>query len=211
MTIQACGKYRLPRRPATTSRAVFLDRDGTLIVDHPYNGDSALTELLPCVPAALRLLRRAGYRLIVVTNQSGIARGYFGESDLERVHHRLSELLAKHQVWIDAFYFCPHHVDGTVAKLAGPCHCRKPGPGMLARAAFDWNVDLRNSWMIGDMATDLEAARAAGCRSIQVSDRASPDIRGNIVTLLDAARLIQQADEASELTAPEARPTTRPG
>jgi D-glycero-D-manno-heptose 1,7-bisphosphate phosphatase len=139
--------------------AIFLDRDGTLMVDTGYVSDPALVVVLPGVPEALRSLKSAGFRLVIITNQSGIGRGLFTEADYLAVHHRFIELLGPGL--IDAAYFCPDHPD--VATLR-----RKPGPGMLLEAARDLSLDLDRSWMIGDRESDLLAGRAAGTRSILV-------------------------------------------
>lgn len=177
-TVQACATSGggIPAPPWTRRRAVFLDRDGTLIVDRPYLSDPARIELLPGVIDGLARLRDAGYLLVVATNQSGIARGYYDGAALAAMHRRLGEILAQSGIQIAAYYYCPHHVDGRVPSLARSCPCRKPGPGMLWRAAADWAIDLDRSWMIGDRVTDAQAAEAAGCASVLVgsSDAALP-------------------------------------
>jgi D-glycero-D-manno-heptose 1,7-bisphosphate phosphatase len=116
-------------RPAR--RAVFLDRDGTLVEEVPYLHDPELVRLVPGAAAALRDLAAAGFALAVVTNQAGVARGYYGQDAVELVHRRLRELLAAESVQLDGVWYCPHHPDGAVARLARACRCRKPGPGML--------------------------------------------------------------------------------
>lgn len=147
-------------------RAVFLDKDGTLIEDVPYNVDPALIRLMPGVGEALRTLQEAGFTLVVVTNQSGVARGLFPESALGGVEARLRELLAEDGVTLAGFYACPHHPEGTVAGYAQDCDCRKPGPGLLRRAAGELDLDLDASWMVGDILNDVEAGRRAGCRAV---------------------------------------------
>jgi D-glycero-D-manno-heptose 1,7-bisphosphate phosphatase len=139
------------------SRFVFLDRDGTLVRDtgHPHRPEDY--ELLPGVPAALRRLRRAGFRLAIVTNQSGIGRGLFGEEDFERFQALLLADLARADVEIVRTYHCPHRPD------AG-CGCRKPAPGMLWRARDELGAELAASWMVGDGPGDVELAARAGCR-----------------------------------------------
>lgn len=151
-------------------RAIFLDKDGTLIDDVPYNVDPALIRLSWNAGPALQLLQEAGYRLIVVTNQSGVARGLFTEAALEAVHARLIELLAQYGVQLDGFYYCPHHPDGAVNRYAIACTCRKPMPGLLMRAASEHGIDLTQSWMIGDILNDVEAGHRAGCRSLLVDN-----------------------------------------
>ena len=151
-------------------RAIFLDKDGTLIDDVPYNVDPAQVRLSWQAGPALQLLQEAGYKLIVVTNQSGVARGLFTEAALDGVQARLVELLAQYGVQLDGFYHCPHHPDGTVARYALACTCRKPMPGMLVRAAQEHGIDLVQSWMIGDILNDVEAGHRAGCRSVLIDN-----------------------------------------
>jgi D,D-heptose 1,7-bisphosphate phosphatase len=146
--------------------AVFLDKDGTLVVDVPYNVDPALVELMPDAGEALRRLSDAGYKLIVVSNQSGVARGIFAESALPAVEQRLRELLAEHGVSLSGFYYCPHHPDGVVPEYAIACECRKPEPGLILQAAREQRVALEMSWLVGDILNDVEAGRRAGCRTI---------------------------------------------
>lgn len=140
--------------------AVFLDKDGTLIVDVPYNVDPARIVLAPQAREGCEALIRAGFALVVVTNQSGIARGLFDAQSLDAVEARLTELLG---VPLAGFYHCPH----------GPsdgCACRKPGDGMLRRAAAELELSLADSWMIGDILNDVEAGRRAGCRTILIDN-----------------------------------------
>ncbi|GAA5512851.1 histidine biosynthesis bifunctional protein HisB [Deinococcus carri] len=153
--------------PAGAARkAVLLDKDGTLIEDVPYNVDPALIRLLPGVGEALRALHAAGYTLVVITNQSGVARGLFPEAALEGVEARLRELLAAEGVPLAGFLACPHHPEGTVAPYAQECECRKPQPGLLRRAARELGLDLSASWMVGDILNDVEAGGRAGCRTV---------------------------------------------
>ena len=147
-------------------RAVFLDKDGTLIPDIPYNVDPARITLYADVPAALRQLQRAGFKLIVVSNQAGVARGYFPETALADVEKRLRELLAEAGVVLNGFTYCPHHPAGTVPNYAIDCDCRKPQPGLLLKAAQEHDIDLGASWMVGDILNDAEAGNRAGCRTI---------------------------------------------
>ncbi|QJD79885.1 D-glycero-alpha-D-manno-heptose-1,7-bisphosphate 7-phosphatase [Spirosoma rhododendri] len=150
------------------SKAVFLDKDGTLIVDVPYNVDPDQIVLYPDAGPALQRMQSAGYRLVVVSNQSGVARGYFAETALSAVWKRLTDLFAPFGVAFDGFYYCPHDSLGTTGADALACDCRKPKPGMLHRAALELNIDLAGSWMIGDILQDVEAGNRAGCRSILV-------------------------------------------
>jgi D-glycero-D-manno-heptose 1,7-bisphosphate phosphatase len=151
-----------------TRPAVFLDRDGVLIADSHYLGDASRVRLLDGGAAAVAALNRAGWAVVVVTNQSGVARGFFGEADVARVHEHLAELLRGYGAKIDAFHFCPHHPDGEMDAFRVECDCRKPRPGMLRRAAAELGLDLAASWMVGDRVSDLEAGAAAGCRTVLV-------------------------------------------
>ncbi|MCK9485346.1 MAG: HAD family hydrolase [Dehalococcoidia bacterium] len=146
--------------------AVFLDKDGTLVEDVPYNVDPAAVRLSEGAGPALARLVRQGFRLVLVSNQSGVARGYFEEPVLEAVTERIQALLRPHDVALDAAYYCPHHPEGRVAPFAIGCDCRKPGDGMLRRAAADLGISLEQSWMVGDILHDVEAGRRAGCRTV---------------------------------------------
>lgn len=149
--------------------AVFLDKDGTLIENVPYNVDPALVCLAPFAAAALCALRFAGYRLVIVSNQSGVARGFFREAEIEPVKRRIDELLGA-LAKPDAFYYCPHHPDGSPGVYAVDCPCRKPRPGMLLEAARAMDLNLSRSWLIGDILDDIEAAHAAGCRALLIDN-----------------------------------------
>jgi D-glycero-D-manno-heptose 1,7-bisphosphate phosphatase len=178
--------------------AVFLDKDGTLIVDVPYNVDPVLVRLTDGALDGLRDLHHAGYLLIVVSNQSGVARGLFREEALGAVEARLRALLGEAGVPLAGFYFCPHHPDGDVEQYARTCTCRKPAPGLLSRAAHDHGIDLSRSWLVGDILHDVEAGRRAGCRTIlldvghetewELTPARTPDLVAS--SLGEAARLI---------------------
>jgi len=148
--------------------AVFLDRDGVVIEDSHYLGSPERVRLLPGAAAAIASLNRAGWPVVIVSNQSGVGRGMFSEADVDAVHAHLAELLHGYGAKIDAFHFCPHHPDSEVKAFRIECECRKPKPGMLQRAATELRLDLRASWMIGDRVSDLEAGAAAGCRTVLV-------------------------------------------
>lgn len=147
-------------------KAIFLDKDGTLIDDAPWNVAPQRITLGRGAGPALRLLARLDFRLFVVTNQAGIAFGRFRETAMQDVSERLHALLRDEQLTLDGVYYCPHHPDGHVARYATDCHCRKPMPGMLLKAAHEHGIDLRASWMIGDILHDVEAGNRAGCRTI---------------------------------------------
>lgn len=149
-------------------RAVFLDRDGVVIEDSHYNGDPARVRLVPGAADAITALNRTGWIVVVVSNQSGVARGLFTLESVGTVHERIAELLRASAARIDAFHFCPHHPEADVLEFRADCDCRKPRPGMLRRAAAELGLDLVASWMIGDRASDLEAGAAAGCRTVLV-------------------------------------------
>ncbi len=151
-------------------RAVFLDKDGTLVDDIPYNVDPARVSLARGALDGLRVLADAGYRIIVVSNQSGVARGLFEEAALRAVEARLADLVSPAGISFAGFYWCPHHPGGAVARYATACDCRKPAPGLLRRAARDLDLDLRTSWMVGDILNDIEAGHRAGCRAVLVDN-----------------------------------------
>jgi D-glycero-D-manno-heptose 1,7-bisphosphate phosphatase len=151
-------------------RAIFLDKDGTLVEDVPYSCDVTRLRLMPGVRQGLRRLEAAGYALIVVSNQSGVAHGMFDPEMLECVEMKLRALLADAHVQLDEFYYCPHHPEGRIPAYAVTCSCRKPSPGLLLQAASDWTIDLSQSWMVGDILHDVEAGRRAGCRTVLIEN-----------------------------------------
>jgi lipopolysaccharide heptosyltransferase II len=160
---QPAGR-RAPARPAA-----FLDRDGTIIEDLGYLGDPERIQFIPGAQDALRALRASGYRLFVVTNQAGVARGLITEADVRRVNRRLQELLTDAGVTLDAIYYCPHHPEAGPPEYRQACASRKPGPGMIERARQDFALDLGGSVIIGDHSSDAEMARHfPGMRSIMV-------------------------------------------
>lgn len=153
---------------ASSKRAVFLDRDDTLIRDTGYLSDPDAIELLPGAADGLRALNRAGLPVIVVTNQSGIARGLLTEQTLHVIHARLLKMLKGEGTRIDAVYYCPHHRDGAVAEYRMACTCRKPAPGMLLQAARDFSLDLARCYLVGDKADDMEAIHRVGGTGILI-------------------------------------------
>lgn len=191
-------------------RALFLDRDGTLVEPRHYPSHPDDLVLYGRIAPGLRRLRSAGFKLIVVTNQAGIARGYFGPRELFEMHRSLARRFARLGVIIDRFYFCPHHPDGVIPGLAVTCTCRKPQPGMLLRAASELHIDLERSWMIGDILADVEAGNRAHCRTVLVdigtesrptADQSMPDIVGRSTRhALDAIAAVEQLGPRCELT-----------
>jgi histidinol-phosphate phosphatase family protein len=149
-----------------SQKAIFLDRDGTLVENVPYNVDPARVRLQPGAARALQRLAVTGYALVLVSNQSGIARGLFTLDDLARVDHHLRRMLLAHGLVLAGAYYCPHHPAGVVTGYAVACDCRKPRPGLLLRAADDLGLSLQRSWMIGDILDDVEAGARAGARTV---------------------------------------------
>jgi D,D-heptose 1,7-bisphosphate phosphatase len=149
-------------------KAVFLDRDGTLNVDVGYLHQLEDLELFPWTGDALRLLKRAGYLLVVVTNQSGIAHGLIAPEFVPACHAEMRRRLAPAGADLDALYFCNHHPRGSIAELAVDCRCRKPRPGMVDDAVRDLQIDTSQSWVIGDKWLDVNLGHAVGARSILV-------------------------------------------
>ncbi len=165
-------------------RAVFLDRDGTLNRDDGYVHDAAHWHWLPGVVEAMARLKADGRLLVVVSNQSGIARGYFDRKALESLERWVDEELRPAGAAPDAWYDCPH-----LPEITGPCECRKPRPGLLLQAARDLGIDLGESWMVGDRLRDVRAGRAAGCRAVLLSRR-------------DCDRARREAEEAEKAGVP---------
>ena len=203
------------------NRAAFLDRDRTIIEDPGYISDPSLVRLLPGADLAIRSLKQAGYRVIVVTNQSAIARGLLTEEALEKIHGEMRRQLAAGGAHVDAVYFCPFHPEGTVKAYARDSDLRKPQPGMLRKGAQEFDLDLAASWMIGDSARDVEAGQRAGCRTIRL--RAGPpslaaesedeNVQPDFVVrnLLEAAKMVLQAPPPSPPRAAAATPPAPAG
>lgn len=149
-------------------RAVFLDRDGTINEEKEYLSRVEDFEFIPGAAAAISRLNAAGFLVIVVTNQSGIGRGYYDEAALERLHRHMDRELARFGAAVDAYYFCPHHPQHGIGDYGVECACRKPLPGMLLQAARDFPLDLAASYIIGDKLADVDAGLKAGCRPLLV-------------------------------------------
>jgi D,D-heptose 1,7-bisphosphate phosphatase len=174
-------------------RAIFLDKDGTLVEDVPYNADPAKIRFAPGAADAIRSLSSAGFRLFVITNQSGVARGMFPISALAAIQSRVETMMQEAGAPLDGFYFCPHLPDGSVAEFAQRCDCRKPAPGLILQAAAEHDIDLPESWVVGDKLDDVEAGRQAGCRTVLIGSSAKNDpncATAVVADLASAARVI---------------------
>jgi len=150
------------------NKAIFFDRDGTINVDRGYTYRIEDLEFIPQVIIGMRFLQKLNYKLIIITNQSGIARGKYTEEDYFTFRDELHRQLQERGIIINAEYFCPHHLEGTIEKYKIDCNCRKPKAGMLEQAAKDFNLDLKKCWMIGDKDSDILAGKNGGCTTIQV-------------------------------------------
>jgi len=181
-------------------KAIFLDRDDTLIEDVGYINHPDQVKLLDGVCEALIQIRAMGYKLIVVSNQSGVARGIFTEKVLGEIHSRLEELLRRRGVHLDKIYYCPYHPEGAVAKYRKESNWRKPNPGMLLAARDEMNIDLGQSWVIGNSTRDIEAGHSAGCKAILLDNPrhskdpqiANPRADYNAVNMKEAVNIIKK-------------------
>ncbi|MFA6134066.1 MAG: HAD family hydrolase [Phycisphaerae bacterium] len=195
-----------------SNKAVFLDRDHTLIDDPSYLSNPQGVKLLPGVELALKSLTAGGYKTIVVTNQSGVARGLLTEEILGQIHDEMKRQLAEKGAYVDAVYYCPFHPQGTVEAYTRESDLRKPQPGMLLKAAREMDIDLAASWMIGDSGRDIEAGRRAGCRTVLLTQGSAEgeadDTRADFTAkdLVEAARIVllqaQGAADSSEAASP---------
>ena len=171
------------------SGAVFLDRDGTIIEEVGYLDRPERVELYPYSIEAIRALNRAGLKLVMVTNQSGVARGFFSEEVVHAVHRHIADLLAAGGAWLDAYYYCPHHPDGRVAEYATVCQCRKPERGMVDRAVRELGIDPARSFTVGDRWLDVALAQTVGARGVLVrtgyglteEQKPTPDVRADAI------------------------------
>lgn len=151
------------------NKAVFLDRDGTINIDKGYVYKIEDFEFIPGAIEAIKLLNDNDFKVIVVTNQAGIARGYYKEDDVYKLHDYINEELAKHDARIDAFYFCPHHPTAGIGKYKVDCKCRKPNSGLLEKASIDFDIELSKSWIIGDKKSDIQAGANVGCQGVLIA------------------------------------------
>jgi D-glycero-D-manno-heptose 1,7-bisphosphate phosphatase len=185
--------------------AIFLDKDGTLLVDVPYNVNTELMCFHEGAGEAIRAWHKADYKLVVVSNQPGVAYGFYPEESLQPVRERLEEMLKKYGSHLSGFYYCPHHPMGSVAAYSFPCECRKPAPGMLFQAARELDIDLKSSWMIGDILNDIEAGNRAGCRTVLVDTGGETEWQQgafrepnfHVNNWLEVANAVRRGNEAS--------------
>lgn len=158
-------------------KAIFLDRDDTIIEDSGYISSAEQVKLIPNAAGALVELRKMGYKLIIVSNQSGLARGLFNEQVLAQIHERLKLLLSEQNAYLDRIYYCPYHPDGVIAKFRKDSDWRKPKPGMLLAASKEMKIDLQNSWMIGNDYKDIGAGKEAGCKTILIKSHTNTPVK----------------------------------
>ena len=177
--------------------AVFLDRDGTIIEEVGYLDRRDRVALYPWAIDAIRALNRAGLQVVMVTNQSGVARGFFSEAIVEDVHRHIADLLAEGGARIDAYYYCPHHPDGRVDRYARACECRKPGSGLVERAVRELGVDPRRSYTVGDRWLDVELARTVGARGVLVRTGYGADEERRPKVGLEADTVVNNLVEAA--------------
>ncbi|CAG5067818.1 Histidine biosynthesis bifunctional protein HisB [Dyadobacter sp. CECT 9623] len=158
--------FRMQISQSPKTKAIFLDKDGTLIRDLPYNADPALVVFEAGVFEGLRTLQAQGYQLAIISNQPGLAMGKFTSPDLDKLIQFFNRTFQENELELAGFYYCPH----APAELGFSCACRKPEPGMLVRAAEELHIDLQQSWMIGDILNDVEAGNRAGCRTVLIGN-----------------------------------------
>ncbi|MBM2835392.1 MAG: hypothetical protein HW406_2553 [Candidatus Brocadiaceae bacterium] len=167
-------------------KAVFLDRDGTIVVHEPYLSSPDQLKLLPNAAEGIHLFKEHGYLAIVVTNQSGVARGLFSEKQLMLIHTKLMNMLKDEGVELDDIYYCPHHREGIIEQYRVECDCRKPKPKMLLDAAKKHNIDLTQSLMVGDSVEfDMQTGKNAGCTSILIRNGCTDSTNTASITMMD--------------------------
>lgn len=189
--------------------AVFLDRDGTLIEERNYLDRLDLIAPFSGTVAGLARLRDAGFALVVVTNQAGVARGYFDEAFVRQAHEHLASLFARDGLVLDGYYYCPHHPEGVVEAYRRVCRCRKPAPGMVEQAARDLDLDLARSFVIGDKWIDVELAQNAGARGILVRTGYGAAIEGEAPDGLRPFAIVDTLAEAADVIVADARVSRR--
>ena len=165
------------------NRAVFLDRDGVITQEPPhYAHKLSQLELISRSADAIRLLNENGFMVIIASNQAGIARGYYREEDVVLFSQAVKENLAKEGAYVDAIYYCPHHPEAKIERYRVDCNCRKPKPGMLTRAEKELNIDLKQSFVVGDKLSDIEAGKRAGCKTIMVkTGHGVEELKSNLI------------------------------
>jgi D-glycero-D-manno-heptose 1,7-bisphosphate phosphatase len=161
------------------NKAVFFDRDGTVTEEVGYLTDISKLRLIPGAGPAIGKLKQAGFTVVLVTNQSGVARGYFPESLVHDAHRLLEQMLEKDGARLDGIYYCPHHPTAGNSRHTVDCECRKPGTGLLDRAAKDLDIDIACSYVVGDKWSDVELAQRAGAKAVLVKTGFGPDDPGN--------------------------------
>jgi len=192
------------------NKAVFLDRDGVITKEPPYYAHKIdQLELIPNSAEAIRLLNESGFKVIVISNQSGVARGYYQEKDIKIYNNEMKRQLEEKGAHIDAIYYCPHHPEATIDKYKIDCDCRKPKPGMLRQAEGDLNLDLKYSFLVGDKMSDIEAGYRAGCKTIlvltgqgngELKKISEIDIKPNYISkdLHSAIQIVNRNNESKE-------------
>ena len=190
--------------------AVFLDRDGTLIEERNYLDRLDLIAPLPGVVPALTRLRDAGFALVLVTNQAGVARGYFDERFVRAAHEHLAALFARDGIVLDGYYYCPHHPEAAVEAYRRECRCRKPAPGMVEEAARELDLDVARSFVIGDKWLDVELASNAGARGILVRTGYGADIEAEPPHGLQPFAVVDTLADAADVIVADARIPRQP-
>lgn len=191
-----------PPMNENNKKAFFLDRDGVLNLEDGYVRSWEEFSWLPEVVEALQLIKKNGYLIIVITNQSGIAKGLYTEDDVQEIHQKMNEFLLSHQVQIDDFYFCPHHPQGELQKYSFLCKCRKPLPGMISQAVEDHHIDFASSYLIGDSDRDIRAGQALGLKTVRVQS-GHPWLEGDVQptfiakNLLNAVKIVLGLSDAA--------------
>ena len=188
-------------------RAVFLDRDGTIVEDVGYLHELDKVKFLPGASKAIKLINESGFKVIIITNQAGVARGYFTEEAVKEINKYIQETLAREEAFIDMIYFCPHHVEGIIEEYRKDCYCRKPNPGMIEKATREFSLDLKNSFVIGDKISDIEAGHRAGCRTILLTgeDHSHNEKEGTTISDHIVPDLYQAVKWLTELSYQKAR------
>lgn len=192
-------------------KVIFLDRDGTINEEVNYLHKPGDLRILPGVPEAIKTLRDGGFKIVVVTNQAGVARGYYSCRDVDLLHEYLNQQLEKSGAWIDRFYYCPHHPVHGIGEYKQACHCRKPETGMFEQAGQEYDVDKEHSYMIGDKLLDVEAGNRYGVHGILVGTGYGRQIHQEQLekqedviydvyqeTLMDAARYIMEREKTED-------------